>query len=414
MITPSFSLTATERVLPRLALDFTTASLDSRVTFTRTTGTSNPATYVDSSGYVVVATNNQPRFDHDPVTLACKGLLIEEARTNLFAYSQEFDNAYWTNTNTAETPDAVVSPDGTTNAEKLTSNATGTVIRDIRRTTTYTAGFHTLSVYAKAAEVSSIALDVGQGYGFAQFNLSTGQVTGTPSGTATIVNAGGGWYRCSISANVAESNNRTNQIFLNNRGSSTNIPVGDGVYIWGAQLEAGAFATSYIPTTTAALTRNADVATMTGTNFSDWFNATEGTFQCKFNMYSVNASNMAFTVDDGTTTHRLWLYARSGNSRTEFIVSNASGGQAALQMAGGNPSANTDYNACVAYKLDSFAGSRNAGAPVTDTSGTLPTVDRLQLGRRYDSATQYLSGWLQELNYWPQRLTNNEVQAFSK
>lgn len=153
---------------------------------------------------------------------------------------------------------------------------------------------------------------------------------------------------------------------------------------------------------------------MTGTNFSDWFNASEGTFQCKFNMYSVNASNMAFTVDNGTTANRLWLYARSGNSRTEFVVSDASVGQASLLMNGGNPSANVDYNTCVAYKQNSFAGSRNAGVPVTDTSGTVPSVDRMQLGRRYDSATQYLSGWLQELNYWPQRLTDNEVQAFSK
>ena len=65
MITPAFNLTATERVLPKLALDFTTASLDSRVTFTRTTGASNPATYVASNGYITAATDNQPRFDYD-------------------------------------------------------------------------------------------------------------------------------------------------------------------------------------------------------------------------------------------------------------------------------------------------------------------------------------------------------------
>ena len=82
MITPSFALTATERVLPKLALDFTTASLDPRVTFTRTTGASNPATYFNSSGVLTAATNNQPRFDYNPVSLVCKGLLIEESRTN--------------------------------------------------------------------------------------------------------------------------------------------------------------------------------------------------------------------------------------------------------------------------------------------------------------------------------------------
>jgi hypothetical protein len=393
MITPSFSLTATERVLPRLALDFTTASLDSRVTFTRTTGTSNPATYVDSSGYVVVATNNQPRFDYDPVTLACKGLLIEEARTNLFAYSQEFDNAYWTNTNTAETPDAIVSPDGTTNAEKLTSNATGTVIRDIRRTTTYTAGFHTLSVYAKAAEVSSIALDVGQGYGFAQFNLSTGQVTGTPSGTATIVNAGGGWYRCSISANVAESNNRTNQIFLNNRGSSTNIPVGDGVYIWGAQLEAGAFPTSYIPTTTTALTRNADVATITGTNFSDFWQAVKGGASVIATPSTVSGIRPLVQFDDNTADNIIALRGNTTNPEL-YIVD---GGAPQVQLDAGTIVANTPYSLTGWWQTNDCKARKDSGAVVTDTTATIPTVTQARIG---SDGTNYLNGTIATINYY--------------
>ena len=77
MITPSYSITATERVLPNLALDFTTASLDARVTFTRTTDATHPATYVASTGYITTAANNAARFDYDPVALTCKGLLIE-------------------------------------------------------------------------------------------------------------------------------------------------------------------------------------------------------------------------------------------------------------------------------------------------------------------------------------------------
>ena len=93
MITPAYSPTATERVLPRLALDFTTASLDPRVTVTRAL---NTATRVNSSGDVEVVSANLPRFDFDPTTLVCKGLLIEETRTNLLRYSEAFDNVYWT------------------------------------------------------------------------------------------------------------------------------------------------------------------------------------------------------------------------------------------------------------------------------------------------------------------------------
>ena len=122
MITPSFSLTATERVLPKLALDFTTATLDARVTFTRTTGASNPATYTNSSGYVTAATNNEPRFDYNPVTLVCKGLLIEESRTNVCLNSEDFSTG-WSNGGVTIQTNQTTSPANTNTADLLTANA---------------------------------------------------------------------------------------------------------------------------------------------------------------------------------------------------------------------------------------------------------------------------------------------------
>ena len=417
MITPAFGLTATERVLPKLALDFTTASLDSRVTFTRTTGASNPATYVGSNGYITAATNNQPRFDYDPVALTCKGLLIEESRANLFLNSAAPTG---TPTNLVQTTPTATPPDGVSaSVNKIAASAVAGG-HYLQNAITVTSGAaYTWSIFVKADGITQVSILMAQNsspftnHANIVYDLSAGTITSTSSGSGTITAFGNGWYRLTATGTTS-STSELYRLSLLNPGSSFTGDGVSGVLLWGTQWELGAFATSYIPTTTTALTRNADVATMTGTNFSDWFNASEGTFQCKFNMYSVNASNMAFTVDNGTTANRLWLYARSGNSRTEFVVSDASVGQASLLMNGGNPSANVDYNTCVAYKQNSFAGSRNAGVPVTDTSGTVPSVDRMQLGRRYDSATQYLSGWLQELNYWPQRLTDNEVQAFSK
>lgn len=123
MITPSYSATATERVLPRMALDFTTASLDSRVTVTRAL---NTATAINSSGFIAVVNANLPRFDYNPVTLACKGLLIEEARTNILTYSEQFDNAAWAKLNVTVSANNTTSPDGTLNAEKLVVTNAGT------------------------------------------------------------------------------------------------------------------------------------------------------------------------------------------------------------------------------------------------------------------------------------------------
>jgi hypothetical protein len=118
MITPSFGLTSTERVLPRMALDFTTAILDSRVTVARA---GNTATVINSSGYVVPISANLPRFDYDPATLACKGLLIEEARTNVILNSNDFSQASWAKTAIGVTACPDISPSGLTDAQTLTN-----------------------------------------------------------------------------------------------------------------------------------------------------------------------------------------------------------------------------------------------------------------------------------------------------
>ena len=186
MITPSFALTATERVLPSMALDFTTASLDSRVTFTRT---GNTATVINSSGNVAAINADLPRFDYNPVTLACKGLLIEEARTNLFLYSAEFDNAYWTKTRSSITANATISPEGSLTGDKLVENLDNGTHIIVRTETTTNTSANTWSIYAKAGERPSINISVREATTFlrssnATFNLSAGTV-------GAVSNAGG-------------------------------------------------------------------------------------------------------------------------------------------------------------------------------------------------------------------------------
>jgi hypothetical protein len=287
MITPSYGLTATERVLPRMALDFTTATLDPRVTFTRSGDT---ATVINSSGNIAPINADLPRFDFDPITLLCKGLLIEEARTNLFLYSAEFDNIYWGKIRSSITANATISPDGASTGDKLVENLDNGTHLIVRTETTTNTSANTWSIYAKASERPSINIVVREGTTFlrssnATFNLSAGTVgavsnAGGSSATAAIENAGNGWYRCSLTITLGGVDTNSQALFQLNNGSVSSYQ-GDGtsgIFIWGAQLEAGAFATSYIPTTTTSLTRNADNVSMTGTNFSDWYNASEGNF----------------------------------------------------------------------------------------------------------------------------------------
>ena len=158
MMTPSYSLTATQKVAPRLALDFTTASLDPRITFTRSL---NTATRVNSTGYVESINADLPRFDYNPVTLACKGLLIEEQRANLLTYSQEFDNAAWGKSGATVTANQIVAPDGNTTGDYLNSTAAFQFIRQSLGTTTANAAY-ALSIYVKPVS-GSVSITLGLG-----------------------------------------------------------------------------------------------------------------------------------------------------------------------------------------------------------------------------------------------------------
>lgn len=398
MITPSFGLTATERVLPKLALDFTTASLDARVTFTRTTDATHPATYVNSSGYIAAATNDQPRFDYDPVTLACKGLLIEESRTNLFAYSSELDNAYWvksaggTGSLPAVTPNSATAPDGTLTADTIVfDTGAGTTTSD-------------QSILSKAVTVTNATVYTDSFY----LNGTAGAkllMRGVASSGYTQITLTGSWQRVTLAETSSGTSRGVELGLRQGLGGIGTINSSVTVAVWGMQLELGAFATSYIPTTTAALTRNADVATMTGTNFSDWFNASEGTFETQFTSNGYTANGMLFSSTPGNLTATIQAYWTASTT-----ISADGGVNASMSISGAQ---NTASNFVYAYKLNNYAMSINAATPSTDSSGTPPsTLSQLNLGHRNGSliGNQHIRKFM----YWPQRLTNAEVQSFSK
>jgi hypothetical protein len=425
MITPSFGLTATERVLPKLALNFTTATLDPRITFTRSGAT---ATRVNSSGYIETVAADTPRFDFDPATLACKGLLIEDAKANIFTYSNDFrDTAAagsarpWNYTLVTTTQNVAVSPDNTTNASKLISTASsGFHAMSIFSGTRIASAPYTFTFYAKAAEIGfcypnfSSAL-TGSGIG-GLVNLSTGEVTGVAAGlTLTTTNAGNGWWRITATATGNSSTTTFNSVINTTNAAGVLSHTGngvDGIYIYGAQLEQGAFATSYIPTTTTSLTRNADVATMTGTNFSDWFNATEGALYSECSLISVVSANV-FVVSDNTVNNRLYIATTStGLPHLRAFVAGAD--QGLVNAAGGaSVSANTIFKMVGSYKVDSACFSRSGLGVGTDNTYAIPTVDRAYLGSGA-AGTAQMNGHIQKIMYWPQRLINAEVQAFSK
>ena len=405
MITPSFGLTATERVLPKLALDFTTALLDARVTFTRT---GNTATVTNSSGVIVGINANLPRFDFDPITLVCKGLLIEEARTNIVPVSQDLSSASWTKSNVTLGA-TTTSPDGANNAYKI-EETTANGAHNLTITAGVGSSQYAVSVFLKAAERNFALISLSATNVAVSVNLSTGVVSsanGSPSNLKSE-SYDDGWWRVSFTG-TAVSGTNTHNIYASTDGVWANRSyageVGKGLYVWGHQIEAGAFATSYIPTTTTAVTRNADVATMTGTNFSDWFNVSAGTFECNFN--SIDTTTSGRYVLNATGTGVAEARIRMSNGQSQVQIFNAAGTtQCNLSLVAYTP--NTNAGIAFSYKLNYFRAASNGVNEALDTSGSLDaSTNTLKIGNLYN-------GYVQKINYWDLALTDREVLSVSK
>jgi len=396
---------------PALLLNFIgTTSLDSGVTFTRGT----TATFVGSNGLIQTAAIDAPRFDHDPVTLAPKGLLIEEARTNLVLYSEQFDNAAWVKTRVTVSANATTAPDGTSAADKIAETSdSGFHFVNQTSVSAVTAVAHTASVYVKAAERTWCLLELGgTPFGCAVwFNLSNGTVgtqAGSPS-SATITAAGNGWWRITMAKTATLVGTFTFGIYptTGNNVASYTGTTGSGIFVYGAQLEAGTFATSYIPTTTLAVTRNADDVTMTGTNFSSWYNQSEGTFVTQFTPSTISGTRAIFDANDGTINESIRVQTVAADPF--FVVTD--GGVDQANIDAGTVAANTTYKIAGAYALNDFAASIVGGTVGTDTSGTLPTVTQLQIGN--SAAGNRLNGCIGSISYYNTRLPNATLQVLT-
>lgn len=396
-----------------LVLDFSLGVLSPAVTFTRST----TATYTDSSGLIASAAIDTPRFDYDPVTLAPKGLLIEEQRTNLLTYSEQFDDAVWFKEAASISANTITAPSGALTADKLIENSANAIhfIRyqlALAASTTYT-----VSVYAKAGERTRFQIS-GSGlswtsYSTAIFDLSAGTVvTNTGAFTsASITPVGGGWFRCTATgiSNASSTIQQAVQLVLVQSGTTISY-TGDGssgVYLWGAQLEAGAFATSYIPTVASQATRAADFASITGTNFSSWYNASEGTIYSESVAPLLNGSNSVYSISNGTVSNRI---ASAFGTFTLFVQV---GGATQASLGSNLGVAGTYAKYAGAYKVNNFAFSINGTTALTDTAGSVPTNNVLYIGSSASGNSSFLNGTIKKIVYYPRRLSNAELQVLT-
>ena len=385
------------------------------ITFTR----ASTGTYLDSDGLLKTATTNTPRIEYD-INGNRKGLLIEEARTNLVLYSEDFANAAWLKSNATVDGNIVIAPNGTLTGSLIYPTATSTSMHVAK--TWVLLGFAAQSVYAKAAGKDFLVLRRPDGAtANAWFNLSTGEVTSVSAGTASIVPVSNGWYRCTYVSTVPSTNN-VMYISTSDANGSLNVTASgtDGIYIWGAQAEssttAGSFPTSYIKTVASQVTRAADVASIPTSAFG--YNQKAGTVVVDF--------ETQFGTPVGFP--RIWEIggATSGVDRVYGFINAASSQIRCGVLANGVTA--TDFlvktdptpasgKLAFAFADDDFSGVIDGGSPVTDTSGSLttPSIPRntLKFGGGVGTGASNMSVHLKSIQYYPRRLTNTQLQELT-
>ena len=388
-----------------------------------------PTTTQPITNYIPVletAASGVARFDHNPTTFESLGLLIEEQRTNLLTYSEQFDDAAWTKSRLTITANTVVAPDGTLTGDKLVED-TGTGSHTVRNATsvTITSGDTlTASVFAKAAEGAYVIVGIGDGgvnISRTTFNLSNGSVLTSTTAAANvsapipvITSVGNGWYRCAVTATVTGVTEAQLWIFKGSNASGAASYTGDGysgIYIWGAQLEEGEFITSYIKTEASAVTRAADAASMTGASFSSWYNQAQGTLYAESRCPNGIASNLnrIASLNDGTASNRIDIDTGSGTTTVGRITTN---GTSQGSFSAGSF---TDFQlrkSALAIQVDNFTLAANT-LTASDTSALVPVVNRLIIGQSPSTSSSYLNGTMAKLAYYPIRVTNAQLQALT-
>jgi hypothetical protein len=375
------------------------------------------ATFVGSNGLIQSAAINIPRFDHNPTSpFACRGLLIEESRTNLLSRSEDFASSTWIKSNSSISGTLYTAPTGASTANELVEDSLNAAHTCVQNAATATIGTtYTFSVFVKRKPSSNQFLLIGATNlvvaSFLSVNLTNG-VTSTGIGSPGVpinvssTNYPDDWYRVQFSVVATSAAATTLDIRLSRDGTWTNRSyLGDGVQsslIWGAQVEAGSFATSYIPTVASSVVRSADVCSITGANFTSFYNQSEGTMLT--NAFTpASGDRTVLAADDNTANEMIRL--RTEGTNPFFKVTD--GGSELVAIDAGTVSANTSFKLIGAYKLDDFASSINGGAAVTDTSGTTPTVDRMRIGTGQGGNT--MCGCVASLRYYKKRLSNAKL-----
>ena len=390
------------------------------------------ATRINAQGLIETVAVGDNRLNYpllDGTVQTCPHLLLEGQRTNLVTYSEAFDNASWTKNGVLVTSNAVISPDGYTNADAIVDTATNAEHNISRPTNIAVTASSpiTQSVFLKSG-TQPFAMLRNFGVGSQQYfcvvvNLNTGTITKTQAGTstsntsATITDYGNGWYRVTATATFATGTLNNPILHLVNSATPTIGTYGEVTYLgngtnsifaWGFQLEnASSYATSYIPTLSAATTRIAEVCN--GSGNASTFNDSEGVLM--FGGYIPNDGNEKIIQLSNNTSNAgvIKIFPRAGGTtiRFQIVASGTSTVIVELPLASDN-----FYKLALKYKTNDVGIWSNGFELYTDTSATIPTgLNKLDFNS--DAGIDNFYGKTKQLQYFDSALTDSELETLT-
>jgi len=374
------------------------------------------ATRVNSSGLIESVASGVPRLDWyatpatpDLPATGCPALLVEPSAQNLVQRSEDFSNVYWNRVNCVVSGDLAIAPDGNLTADKLIMNngilPNAANQSGFNRSETITSGTYRFSVFAKAAEFTGFRVRENLTTGaFLDVNLTNGTITNgdvTQFINPLAENYGNGWYRISWTSPTITSLTKYS-IRVGSTGDGTS-----GIFVWGAQVETGSIATTYIPTTTAAVTRNADLVNASGSTISGLIGQTEGTIYAEVDLRNWIASGRILTCSNGTSDERIMIQV-GANRTLQAIVTTASADVANISTASGQ--VNGVYKCALTYASGDFAFYVNGTQIGTDSSGGVPACTSVFLGKVETSAsTNFLNDRIRAAALYTTRLSNDQL-----
>jgi len=399
-------------IRPTLDLNFAaTKTLDRRITFTR----DSIGTYTDELGIIRTAPNNVPRFDHDPETGESLGLLIEESRTNLVPDSTTYNGWTTYSSSIPSITQETLAPDGTYSAIKIISTGTQSQF-GFREELSYSANtVYTHSMWLKAGTATRVGLTVSSSSRWTTVpylivDLDTGTVNSTGSSISTKLTAyPNGWYLLEATGEFGGTS-QTDGIW--SYTATTGGHSGDTTsyyYQWGGQVEVGSFPTSYIPTSGSTVTRAADFAKITGTNFTDFYGDTDHSFFVDFDLKNTTSTDSMAILTLPSATYPWLLYRYIDDYWKSY-----NGSDSIVNVSSTYSQTNNRF----AFAIGSSNGSSAYNGSLTQTNQT-----SLKTGL-YSNASSILlftrgsdfipSGYLKQLKYYNKRLTNAQLQSLTR